>query len=296
MQKKPFKFGYVSLLGRPNVGKSTLFNKLIGTKLAIVSRLPQTTRNRISGVLTTPEGQIVFWDLPGIHKAFGTLNKRMVSIALAGLDAIDLGLWVIDAQKDQRVDEFMMGHIKAKKPPLILVINKIDLIKKDLLYPMVDLYNRAYEFKEIVPVSALKDKDLNGLKNAILKHLPEGDPLFPEDFLTEVPERNLVSEIVREKVFQLTRQEIPYSTAVNVEKFAEKKNIISIYADIWVEKESQKAILIGKNGEMIKKIGSLARIDIEKLLGSKVFLELNVKIKEDWRNKGSALDELGIRG
>lgn len=295
MQKKSYKFGYVSLLGRPNVGKSTLFNRLIGTKLAIVSPKPQTTRNRINGILTTPEGQIVFWDLPGIHKAFGTLNRRMVSIALNGLDAVDLGLWVIDATKDAKIDEFMMGHIKSKKPALILVINKIDLVRKNALYPMVDLYRQAYDFKEIVPVSALKDKSVEGLKKAILQHLPEGDPMFPEDSLTEVPERDLVAEIVREKVFRFTHEEIPYSTAVEILRFEEKRKLTSIQADIWVEKDSQKGIIIGKSGEMIKKIGSFARTDIEALLGTKVFLELNVKVKENWRDKPSALDQLGIR-
>jgi len=290
------RFGYVSLLGRPNVGKSTLFNRLIGTKLAITSSKPQTTRNRITGILSAPEGQIVFWDLPGIHKAFGTLNKRMVSIALGGLDAIDLGLWIIDAKKDATVDEFMMGHIKAKKPPLILVMNKIDLIKKQELYPMVDLYRKAYDFKEIVPVSALKDKDMTELTKAILTHLPEGDPMFPEDSLTDIPERDLVAEMVREKVFQLTHEEVPYSTAVEILAFEEKSKLIRISADIWVEKQSQKGIIIGKSGEMIKKIGILSRTDIEALLGNKVFLELNVKVKENWRDKPTALDQLGIRG
>jgi len=289
------KSGFVSLLGRPNVGKSTLFNHMVGTKLAIVSPKPQTTRNRISGIVTLPEGQIVFWDLPGIHKAFGELNKRMVAIALNALDSINLGLWVIDAKKDARVDEFILGHIKSKKPPLILIINKIDLIAHDDLFPMVDTYRKAYDFKEIIPVSALKEKNLDDLLPSIMKHVPEGEAMFPEDSLTDVPERQLVAEIVREKVFLHTQEEIPYSTAVHVDSWEEKQNLISIQAEIWVEKESQKGILIGKRGEMIKKIGSLARIDIEKLLGCKIFLELSVKLKERWREKPSLLDELGIR-
>jgi GTPase len=289
------KSGFVSLLGRPNVGKSTLFNHMVGTKLAIVSPKPQTTRNRISGIVTLPEGQIVFWDLPGIHKAFGELNKRMVAIALNALDSINLGLWVIDAKKDAKVDEFILGHIKSKKPPLILIINKIDLIAHDDLFPMVDTYRKAYDFKEIIPVSALKEKNLDDLLPSIMKHVPEGEPMFPEDSLTDVPERQLVAEIVREKVFLHTQEEIPYSTAVHVDSWEEKQNLISIQAEIWVEKESQKGILIGKRGEMIKKIGSLARIDIEKLLGCKTFLELSVKLKERWRDKPSLLDELGIR-
>lgn len=295
MQKKSYKAGFVSLFGRPNVGKSTLFNHLVGTKLAIVSPRPQTTRNRISGVLTSEEGQIVFWDLPGVHKAFGELNKRMVTIALNALDSMDLGLWLVDAKRDRGLDDFIFGHIKARKPPLILIINKIDLIHKDILYPMVDHYRKAYDFKEIFPISALKKQNLEGLLPAILKHLPEGEPIFPEDYLTDVPERMLVGEIIREKVFLLTRQEIPYSSAVDVQTFQEKKHLVSIAADIWVEKESQKGILVGKNGEMIKKIGTQARIDIEKLLGMKAFLELYVKVKEDWREKPSALDTLGIR-
>ena len=294
MQKKSYKSGFVSLFGRPNVGKSTLFNYLIGTKLAIVSPKPQTTRNRISGVFTSEEGQIVFWDLPGVHKAFGELNKRMVNIALNALDSMDLGLWLVDAKRDTRLDEFIFGHIKSRKPALILVINKIDLVDKDTLYPMVDHYRKAYDFKEIFPVSALKKQNLEGLMAAILRHLPEGDRVFPEDYLTDVPERILAAEIVREKVFLLTRQEIPYSAAVNVRTFQEKQNLVSITADIWVEKESQKGILVGKKGEMIKKIGTQARVDIEKLLGQKTFLELFVKVEEDWREKPSALDTLGI--
>lgn len=296
MPQKPSKFGFVSLVGRPNTGKSTLFNKLIGQKLAIVSAKPQTTRNRITGILSTPEGQIVFWDLPGIHRAFGEMNKRMVSIALNGLDSVNLGLWVIDASRDARIDEFVFGHIKSRKPPLILIINKIDLVNRDVLYPMVDLYRKAYDFKEIIPVSALKGKQTDEIVPAILKHLPVGDPVFPEDDLTDIPERMLVAEIVREKVFRLTKEEVPYSTAVLVETFEEIKKLISIQAAIWVEKESQKGILVGKGGEMIKKIGTQARIDIEKLLGHKVFLELRVKVNERWREKPSALDTLGIQG
>jgi GTPase len=289
------KFGFVSLLGRPNVGKSTLFNALLGTKLAIISPKPQTTRNRISGIKTTEEGQIVFWDLPGVHKALGIMNKRMVSIALNAIDTVNLALWVIDAQKDVRVDEFIMGHIKTKKPPLILVINKIDLIPKDTLYPMVESYSKAYNFLEIVPVSALKEDYIDELRKTILKHLPEGEPMFADDDLTDIPERVLVAEMVREKIFQFTHQEIPYSAAVQVLKFEEKPKLISIYAEIWVEKNTQKGILIGSGGEMIKRIGSLARKDIEELLGSKCYLELNVKVKENWREKPAVLDTLGIR-
>jgi len=289
------KSGSVSLLGRPNVGKSTLFNDLVGAKLASVSPKPQTTRNRITGIVTRPQGQIVFWDLPGIHKSFGVMNKRMVSIALSGLDSVDLGLWVIDAARDSQVDEFMLGHIKNRKPSLILVINKIDLIRHDDLFPMVDLYQKAYDFKEIVPVSALKKKNVEELEQSIFKHLPDGEPLFPEDSLTDVPERALVEEMIREKLFLYMKQEIPYSTAVHVDFWEEKKNLISIQAEIWVEKDSQKGIVIGKGGEMIKKIGSQGRLDIEKLLGCKIFLELSVKVKEGWREKPALLDELGIR-
>jgi GTP-binding protein Era len=296
MQKNSYKFGYVSLLGRPNVGKSTLFNELVGAKLAIVSPKPQTTRNRITGIVTTEEGQVVFLDLPGIHKTFGEMNKRMVGIALSGLDAIDLGLWLIDAKRDVEVDGFLMGHIKKRKPPLILVINKIDLVPKDDLLPLIDRYRQQYEFKEIVPISALKKKNIDTLRKTIFQHLPEGEPIFPEDSLTDVPEKTLVAEMIREKVFQLTKQEVPYSTAIFIISFQEKPDLISVAADIWVEKESQKGILIGRGGEMIKKIGTLARADIEQLLGHKLFLDLNVKVKENWRDKPSVLDELGIRG
>ncbi|MCI0414516.1 GTPase Era [bacterium] len=289
------KFGFVSFIGRPNVGKSTLFNALLGTKLAIVSSKPQTTRNRISGILTNKEGQVVFWDLPGIHKALGVMNKRMVSIALNAISNVNLALWVIDAERDAQVDDFIMGHIKSKKPPMILVINKIDLIAKDKLFPMVDVYSKAYDFLEIVPVSATKEENIDDLRQSIFKHLPEGEAMFGEEDLTEVPERVLVAEMVREKVFQLTHQEIPYSTAVQVITFEEKPKLISIYAEIWVEKNTQKGIIIGKGGEMIRKIGTLARRDIEDLLGSKIYIELVVKVKENWREKPAVLDTLGIR-
>ena len=289
------KFGFVSFIGRPNVGKSTLFNTLVGEKLAIVSAKPQTTRNRITGILTTPEGQVVFWDLPGIHKAMGIMNRRMVAIALNGLNAIDLGLWVIDARRDSSVDDFLMGHIKSKKPKLILVINKVDLVRKDDLLPIIDLYSKSYTFLDIVPVSALKSTNIDVLKQVILKHLPVGEAMFPEDDLTDVPEKVIIAEMIREKIFQLTEKEIPYSTAVFVEQLNEKKNVLVIRSEIWVERDSQKAILIGRGGQMMKKIGSLARIDIEKLFGTKAFLELHVKVKDRWRETPSALDSLGIR-
>lgn len=290
------KFGTVSMVGRPNVGKSTLFNKLLGAKLAIVSPKPQTTRNRITGILTKPQGQVVFWDLPGIHKTFGIMNKRMVGIALHGLDAVDLSLWVVDAAKDQgNVDEFVFGHIKTRKPSMILVINKMDLIQKDLLLPMIDRYSKAYPFQEIVPVSALKEKNLDRLMECIFKHLPEGEPAFPEDTLTDIPERVLAAELIREKVFLMTKQEVPYATAVEILSFEEKSKMVSISADIWVDRDSQKGILVGRGGEMIKKIGTAARVDIEKLLGCKVFLDLNVKLKEGWREKPFVLDGLGIK-
>lgn len=289
------KFGTVSLIGRPNVGKSTLFNKLLGTKLAIVSPKPQTTRNRVNGILTRPEGQVVFWDLPGIHKAFGVMNKRMVSIALQALDSVDLGLWVIDVERDHKVDEFVFGHIKSRKPSLILVLNKVDLIARDQLLPIIDNYRKAYEFKDFVPVSALKEKNLETLITCIFQHLPEGEAIFPEDTLTDIPERVLVGELVREKVFLMTRSEIPYASAVSILIFEERQNMVSISADIWVERQSQKGIVVGRGGEMVKKIGTAARKDIEQLLGCKVFLELNVKVKEGWREKPSILDDLGIK-
>ena len=289
------KSGFVSFIGRPNVGKSTLFNALLGTKLAIVSPKPQTTRNRITGILTTEEGQAVFWDLPGIHKALGVMNKRMVSIALNAISNVNLALWVLDAEKHERVDEFIMGHLKSKKPPLILVINKIDLVAKDKLYPMVDAYSKAYEFLEIIPVSALKNDNIDDLKRSIFKHLPEGEPMFAEDDLTDLPERVLVAEMVREKIFRFTHQEIPYPTAVHVITFEEKPKLVSIYAEIWVERNTQKGIIIGKGGEMIKKIGTHARKDIEELLGRKTYLDLAVKVKENWREKPAVLDTLGIR-
>lgn len=295
MPKKPSKFGFVSLIGRPNVGKSTLFNQLIGTKLAIVSPKPQTTRNRITGIWSTESGQVVFWDLPGIHKAFGVLNRRMVSIALKGVSAVDLALWVIEAPRDQDLDEFLLGHIKAVKPALILVVNKVDLIHRDELLPLIDRYRHAYDFLDVVPVSALKGSNLEALRNVIFEHLPEGEPMFSEDELTDIPERILVAELVREKVFLLTQKEVPYATAVHVESFEEEGGLIHIRAEIWVERETQKGILVGKKGSMIKQIGTQARKDIETLLGHKIFLDLTVKVKNRWREKPSALDTLGIQ-
>lgn len=289
-----FKSGFVSIIGRPNVGKSTLLNGLLGEKIAIVSSKPQTTRNRILGIVNQPSAQIVFLDTPGIHKPMHRMNEVMVKIALRTYNEVDVILMLVEAtEQPGGGDRFIIETLSEVKTPVFLLINKVDLIKKDALLPLIRKYSSLYKFAEIIPVSALKN-DLGNLLETILKRLPRGPKYFPDDQFTDQPERFIVSELIREKVFELTKDEIPYSTAVVIEEMKEKPEITHIHAVIYVERDSQKGILIGKGGAMLKKIGTLARLDAEKLLGTKIFLKLLVKVKKDWREDERMLKNFGI--
>lgn len=295
-----FRSGLVSLVGLSNVGKSTLLNQMLGTKVAIVSPKPQTTRTRITGILTRPDGQIVFIDTPGIHQPRFELNRRMLQIAIQSLQEIDLICWVIDVTREgERPNSMMLELLKPvqEKTPIILAINKIDKIQKIELLPVIDRYRYVLPFKEIVPVSALRGTNVGRLVDTILSYLPEGPPLYPPGQITDMSEEFMIGELIREKIFRILRQEVPYCTAVHIQAldFQEEKNLLIVSADIWVEKPSQKGILIGKGGKMIKQIGTQARKEIEALLGVRVYLELQVRVKEKWRQRAGDLDLLGIR-
>jgi GTP-binding protein Era len=295
-KKGGFKSGFISLIGRPNVGKSTLLNLLLGEKIAIISDKPQTTRNRILGIKNHPAGQIIFLDTPGIHRARSRLNQSMVKAALETYNEVDGVCFMIEADHpDNEENDFILETLHKVEKPVFLVINKIDLIPKTELLPIMERYSRLRWFFQIIPISALLGDGAEVLLGELLKVLPEGPRLFPEDMITDLPERFLVAELIREKVFQLTREEIPYATAVAVEDFKEReeKNLIVIRATIQVERESQKGILIGERGKMLKEIGRLAREEIEALLGAKVFLELWVKVEKNWREDPRALRRLG---
>jgi GTP-binding protein Era len=292
--EQKFKSGFISIIGRPNTGKSTLLNALLGEKIAIVSDKPQTTRNRILGIMSRPDAQMVFLDTPGIHKPMHKMNEVMVKTALATYNETDVILMLVEAvERPGAGDKFIIETLSTVKTPVFLLINKTDLIKKDALLPLIQEYARLYSFAEIIPVSALKN-DLGGLIETILKRLPQGPKYFPDDQLTDQPERFVVSEIIREKIFELTKEEIPYSTAVVIENMKEEPDITRIDATIYVERDSQKGILIGKGGTMLKQIGTLARQDAEKLLGVKVFLQLWVKVKKGWREDERMLRNIGI--
>jgi GTP-binding protein Era len=293
-EEKNFKSGFISIIGRPNTGKSTLLNSLLGEKLAIISDKPQTTRNRILGIVNQPDAQLVFMDTPGIHKPMHKMNELMVRTALTTYNEVDVILMLVEAtEAPGGGDRFIIETLEKVKTPVFLLINKVDLIKKDALLPLIRQYSQLYAFAELIPVSALKN-DLGGLVEAILKRLPRGPKYFPDDQLTDQPERFIVTELIREKVFELTTEEIPYSTAVIIEQMKEEPGLTRIDAAILVERDSQKGILIGKGGAMLKKIGTLARLDMEKLLGVKVFLQLWVKVKKGWREDERMLKNIGI--
>jgi len=295
-EKGGFKSGFVSIIGRPNVGKSTLLNLLVGEKIAIISEKPQTTRNRILGIKNHARGQVIFLDTPGIHRGRSRLNQSMIKAALATYHEVDVICFMIEADcPDKEENTFILETLEKVEKPVLLVINKIDLIPKDDLLPIIERYCHLRSFQQIVPISALQGDGVEILLAELLKILPEGPKLFPEDMITDLPERFLVAELIREKVFQLTRQEIPYATAVVVEEFKEReeKNLVAIKATVQVERESQKGILIGEKGRMLKEIGRLARQEIEGLLGAKVFLELWVKVEKNWRDDPQALRRLG---
>jgi GTPase len=294
------KSGYVSLLGRPNAGKSTLLNRIVGHKLAIVSDKPQTTRTRIVGVKNYDEAQVVFVDTPGVHKPMHRLNVRMVDVALEAMREVDVLALVVDAAvKPGAGDRFMLQTIGDVQTPAILVLNKVDLISKNKLLPLIDHYRRAHPFVEIVPVSAIDGTNVEVLEKLFLQYLPEGEPLYPPDYVTDQSEKFAAAEIVREQVLQLTHDELPFSTAVIVDKFeepTEEQKVLGLYCTILVDRESQKPIVIGKAGAMIKKIGTAARQELEKYFGTRVFLDLHVKVKSEWRDDVRTLDEIGLRG
>ena len=297
MTSENFRSGYVALIGRPNAGKSTLLNHLVGEKIAAVSNKPQTTRHRIQGVVTTEAGQIVFVDTPGVHKPGYLLNRRMMSAVHDAILSVDALVLMLDASVSTgNGDRFVLELVRNAEKPAVLVLNKIDKIKdKNALLPLIEEYSKEYEFAEIVPISALKGEAIENLLNQIIKHLPVGEPIFGEDELTDQSMRTIVAEMVREKILQTTGEELPYVTAVVTEKYDESDpNLTRIYCAIFVERSSQKSIIIGKQGAKIKKIGTDARVDIEKLLGKKVYLQLFVKVVEDWRNRERDLDEIGI--
>jgi GTPase len=291
------KSGYASLIGRPNAGKSTLLNRIIGEKVAIVSDKPQTTRNRILAVKTYEDGQIAFVDTPGIHRPLHRLNVRMVDAAVDTLREVDVVVLVFDAStRPGQGDEYVSNLLKDVKTPAVLVLNKIDLVAKSRLLPLMEQVQRWHNFAAIVPVSAATGDGVDQLERVLLEQMPEGEPGFPTDYLTDQPERALVAETVREKVLQHTHAELPFSTAVVVDEFdeAERERLLRLYCTIFVETESQKPIVIGRAGEMIKRIGTEARHDLEKFFGTKVFLDLRVKVNPDWRDNDRVLDDIGV--
>jgi GTPase len=289
--------GFVSFLGRPNAGKSTLLNRIVGHKLAIVSDKPQTTRTRILGVKNYPEGQIVFVDTPGVHKPTHRMNVRMVDIALESMREVDMLCLVVDVSvKAGPGDRYLLNLMKDVKTSTILALNKVDLIAKPKLLPMIDQYRREHPFVEIVPVSATDGTNVDALEKLFLQYLPEGEPLYPADYVTDQPERFFIGEIVREQVLQLTHDELPFSTAVIVDRIeAAADGITNVYCTILVDRESQKPIVVGRAGSMVKQIGTAARRELERYLNARVFLDLHVKVKSEWRDDERLLDEMGLR-
>jgi GTP-binding protein Era len=291
------KSGFVALVGRPNAGKSTLLNRLVGEKLAIVSDKPQTTRNRISGVRNYPDGQVVFVDTPGVHRPIHRLNVRMVDTALQALREVDVVVAVVDASEPPGGgDRFVMETLRQVKIPRVLALNKVDLIDKPDLLPRIERYDRQVGFADIVPVSAKNGENIDRLERVLLSHLPDGEPLYPEDYLTDQPERFFVAELVREQVLGHTHAELPFASAVVVDRFEEPdaKGLLRLFCTILVERESQKPIVVGRGGAMIKTIGTAARLELERFFDAKVFLDLRVKVRADWREDDRMLDELGL--
>lgn len=290
------KSGFVAIVGRPNAGKSTLINALVGAKVSIVTSTPQTTRNRILGIANPPGAQIVFMDTPGIHRPLSRLNERMMSFVRQALEERDLALLIVDASaKFGKGDEFALQLLKEYAPPAILLLNKIDLIAKPRLLPLMDRYSKLHNFEEIIPISAKTTDGLDSVLSAVVARLPEGPEYFPPDIYTDQPERFLASEIVREKVISHTRQELPYVTAVLIDDFEESETLTRIYSTIVVERESQKPIVIGAGGQLIKQIGTEARIELEKLFPPKVFLGLEVKVEPEWRDNRAIVSALDYR-
>lgn len=294
MGQEQYKSGFAALIGRPNVGKSTLMNTIIGQKIAITSNKPQTTRNRIRTVYTSEEGQIVFLDTPGIHKAKNKLGNYMVNVAERTLSDVDVVLWLVEASNYIGAGEqHIIEKLKKTKTPVILVINKIDTVKKEEILVFIDTYRKQLDFAEIVPVSALKGEGTDDLIACIMKYLPYGDPFYDEDTVTDQPIRQITAELIREKVLRCLEDEIPHGIAVVIESMNFKKHIVDIEATVICERDSHKGIIIGKQGQMLKKIGSMARSDIEDLVGNQVNLKLWVKVKKDWRDSDFLLKNFG---
>jgi len=296
MSRDTFRSGFISIIGRPNVGKSTLLNAVIGEKIAIISERPQTTRNRILGVKNLPHSQLIFLDTPGIHKPRNKLGETMVKTALETCKEVDLILLMVEPDEPREGDIRIIETLRPIRKPVFLLINKVDTLEKQKILPLIDRYQGIFNFAEIIPVSALKLDNIDRLLEMIIKYIPEGPRYYPDDMVTDQLERFMVAEMVREKIMEYTKEEVPYSVAVVVEEFREKEDIVFIRALIYVERESQKGILIGKGGRMLKEIGISARKEIEGLLGTKVFLELWVKVKEGWRQDERSLKEFGYKG
>lgn len=292
-----YKSGFIAIVGRPNVGKSTFMNRVIGQKIAIMSDKAQTTRNKIQGVYTDNEKQIVFIDTPGIHKPKHKLGDFMVKVAENALNGVDAVMFMINAEEGYgKGDQYIIELLQSIQKPVFLVINKIDLIHPDDLLPLIEQYKNKYPFKEIVPISALQGNNVDHFMNVLAEYMPEGPQYYPEDQVTDHPERFIISELIREKVLHLTREEIPHSVAVVIEQIKKREDEkVLVQASVVVERKSQKGIIIGKQGAMLKEIGTRARKDIEQLLGSKIYLELWVKVQENWRNKSFHLQEYGFK-
>ena len=293
------KSGFVAFLGRPNAGKSTLLNRIVGHKLAIVSDKPQTTRTRIVGVKNYEAGQVVFVDTPGVHKPTHRMNRRMVDVALDAMREVDLLALLVDVSvKPGPGDRYLLKLLQDVKTPAILALNKVDLVSKPRLLPLIEQYSRAHPFVEIVPISAADGTNVDVLEKLFVQHLPEGEPLYPADYVTDQPERFFISEIIREQVLQMTHDELPFSTAVIVDQLepAGDDKIVKLYCTILVDRESQKPIVVGRAGSMIKAIGTAARAELQRYLDARVYLDLHVKVKSDWRDDERLLDEMGLDG
>lgn len=294
-----YKSGFVTLVGRPNVGKSTLVNKLTGEKISIISDKPQTTRNTIKTIINTEDCQIIFIDTPGIHRPKTKLGEYMVNLAETTMNEVDIVLFLVEATDNEpgAGDLHIVEQLKRLKTPVFLIINKIDLVKKEKLLELISKFSGLMDFTAIIPVSALNDEGTGVILKEIQKRLPEGPKYFPDDVLTDQPEKMIAAELIREKILQLVSDEVPHGTGVEVISFKDRsgKDMVDIEANIYCEKETHKGILIGKEGKMLKKIGSLARVEIENLLGTKVFLQLWVKVKPDWRNSENMLKTLGYK-
>lgn len=294
MKNDTFKSGFVSIIGRPNVGKSTLLNALVGEKIAIISDKPQTTRNKILAIRNTEDAQIIFTDTPGIHKPKNKLGEYMVKVANESVGEMDAVLFVVDAtNKTTEPERKIAQNLSSLRVPVVLVINKVDLARKEALLPMIADFSSLHNFEAIVPVSALKNDGVDRLLSELMQLIPQGPAFFPDDMITDQPEKQIAAEIIREKLLWLLDKEVPHGIAIEIMQMKEQDKLTSIQANIYCEKASHKGIIIGKNGAILKKVGTMARIDIQKMLGKKVFLELWVKVKSDWRNNNYLIRNFG---